>query len=458
MAARCAARASLLAGRGGTSLPGLAGLYVDPDLVRKLGAQLGHGSLVIAGTNGKTTTSTLLAAALRAGGHRVAHNRAGSNLLRGVATTLARRATLRGRLRAGAALTGLFEVDEAAIPDVLARLQPGVVILTNLFRDQLDRYAELATTAARWRQAISALPGSTTLVMNADDPLVASLADDAPGPVRFYGVEHWPDGGAASTPVSSADSLFCPRCGAPLDFSIIAYAHLGHYRCPACGLERPRPDVSATVTEAGADGSRMVVEALGRATPLQIRLPGRYNVYNAVAAVAGALAVDVAADLAAGAVTQARGAFGRAETVIADGRTVRLFLIKNPTGADAVLEVVGAGERRQDLLCLLSDNDADGHDVSWIWDAQFERIGEWRGRIWCGGTRAEDMALRLKYAGLPEPAGVVSDNVPRAVRACLAATPPGGALDIVATYTAMLAARDTMARDGHVQQFWRAAS
>jgi UDP-N-acetylmuramyl tripeptide synthase len=491
LVARCAARASLLLGRGGTSLPGLVSLYVEPQLVRKLAAQLGRGSLVIAGTNGKTTTSALTAAALTAGGHTVVHNRAGSNMLRGVATTLARRAALSGRLRAGAALTGLFEVDEAALPGVLAQLSPRVLVLTNLFRDQLDRYAELATTADRWRTAIAALPATTTLVLNADDPLVASLGAAAHGPVRFYGVERWPGTQPPrSVPALSADSLFCPRCAAPLDFSVIAYAHLGHYSCPACGLARPTPDVTATVEETGATGSRVTIRAdrgaftaetrrrgdaaeikervpalpqvpvgeSGEATPLKLGLPGRYNVYNALAAVAGAVAAGVPLTVAARAVEQARGAFGRAETVNAGGRTVRLFLIKNPTGADAVLEVIGGGERIAGLLCLLSDNAADGHDVSWIWDAQFEAVAEWHGPIFCGGTRAEDMALRLKYAGFPAPALVVPDDVARAVREALASIPSGGALDIVATYTAMLAARDTLARDGHVQQYWRTAS
>jgi UDP-N-acetylmuramyl tripeptide synthase len=196
----------------------------------------------------------------------------------------------------------------------------------------------------------------------------------------------------------------------------------------------------------------------GEGIPLHSSLPGRYNVYNTLAAVAGAVAAGVPLATAAGAVERARGAFGRAETVDAGGRTVRLFLAKNPTGADAVLEVIGSGDRTAGLLCLLSDNAADGHDVSWIWDAQFEAVADWRGPVFCGGTRAEDMALRLKYAGFPAPALVVPGDVTRAVREALAAIQSGGALDIVATYTAMLAARDTLARDGHVQQYWRAAS
>ncbi|HWE62217.1 MAG TPA: Mur ligase family protein, partial [Chloroflexota bacterium] len=189
--ARAAVRASALAGRGGTSLPGLVALRLDPWLVRHVAVQLGDGAIVVAGTNGKTTTSALLASALRAGGRRVLHNRAGSNMLRGIATTLAGCTRVNGTLRGAADLTGLFEVDEAALPDVLAQVAPRVVVLTNLFRDQLDRYGELQTIADRWRSAIQLLPRHTVLVLNADDPLVASLGTSAPGPLLYFGVERW---------------------------------------------------------------------------------------------------------------------------------------------------------------------------------------------------------------------------------------------------------------------------
>jgi UDP-N-acetylmuramyl tripeptide synthase len=420
----------------------------------------------------------------------VLHNRAGSNMLRGIATTLARQARLDGRVRGGARITGLFEVDEAALPGVLEQVQPRVVVLTNLFRDQLDRYAELQSIAARWRAALAALPASTTLVLNADDPLVASLGEAAPGPVFYFGVDGWPDevraarpggGAGASRPedeergapaavavrqqplAASADSLYCPRCAAPLAFAFVSYAHLGHWACPSCGMARPAPDLTVTVEETSARGSSLRLWArlpgVGAARVWtgvpRIALPGRYNVYNALAALAGAAAAGVDLDAAGVALAREQGAFGRAERIEADGRVVQLFLIKNPTGADEVLRVIAAGDRAATLLLLLNDLAADGHDVSWIWDARFELLDGWGGPLRCGGTRAEDMALRCKYAGLPAPASIDGGEVAHAVRAALEATPRGGSLAIVSTYTAMLAARDALARAGHVKQYWQ---
>lgn len=469
---RLAARASALLGRGGTSLPGLVALRLDPGLVERLAGQLGGGAIVVAGTNGKTTTSSLLAAALRADGRHVLHNRAGSNMLRGIATVLARQARLDGRVRGSARLTGLFEVDEAALPGVLARVRPRIVVLTNLFRDQLDRYGELQTTADRWRAALRTLPAATTLVLNADDPLVASLGHDAPGRVVYFGVERWPaDEEGAPALAASADSLYCPRCAALLHFATVSYAHLGRWSCPACGLSRQPLDLEADVEATGATGSRIrfrvrplvAIAASDGEEPigdpwvadLQLGLPGRYNVYNALAALNGALVAGVDPAVAAEALAREKGAFGRAERIEAAGRAVQLFLIKNPTGADEVLRVIAAGDRAATLLLLLNDQAADGHDVSWIWDTRFDLLDGWRGPVRCGGTRAEDMALRCKYAGLPASTTVIGGDVPRAVRAALDATPDGGSLVIVATYTAMLAARDTLARAGHVAQYWR---
>ncbi len=412
--------------------------------------------MVVAGTNGKTTTSAWIGAALRADRRRVVHNREGSNMLRGVATTLARRSSLSGRLSGGRALIGLFEVDEAALPAVLAQLRPTVVVVTNLFRDQLDRYAELALIAESWRKPFEALPAHTTLVLNADDPLVASLGRSAPGSVVYFGVNGWLDrsNGVARR---SADSLFCPICATPLTFTEIAYSHLGHYMCQGCGLPRPEPTVSARVMAEEAAGTTLTITVGEHEIEARLGAQGRYSVYNALAAIAAASAAGVGPEVAVLAVEGAKGVFGRAETISVDGRTVRLYLIKNPTGADQVLEVIAAGDQMGDILAVLNDNAADGRDVSWIWDARFELLADWRGRISCAGTRAADMALRLKYAGVPGADEPLSDDIGEAVQRAVDRTPMGGSLNIVTTYTAMLAARDVLARAGHVRPYWRRA-
>jgi UDP-N-acetylmuramyl tripeptide synthase len=446
---------SAAGGRGGTSLPGLVGLRVEPLLVEKLARQL-DSAFVVAGTNGKTTTTAWLGAALRADRRHLIHNREGSNMLRGVATSLARRSTLGGALMGRRPLMGLFEVDEAALPGILGQVRPSILLLTNLFRDQLDRYSELALVADHWKAPIRALPAASTLVLNADDPLIASLGVGVTARVLSFGVDSWP--GDPSTQLArSADSLYCPACGAELEFSSVSYAHLGHYRCHRCGLGRPAATVSARVLSEGVHGTSLTLSTGGQSIEARLEIPGRYNVYNAVAAIAGAVAGGVPFDQAVPAVTAAKGAFGRAETIEADGKEVRLYLIKNPTGADEVLRVLAGGLKGGELLTLLSDNAADGLDVSWIWDAEFELLAGWGGRVTCGGTRAEDMALRLKYAGIVAPITVVTADVGQAVRGALEGTANGGTLVIVATYTAMLAARDALARAGHVRQYWQRA-
>ena len=443
-------------GRGATSLPGLAALRVEPGLVARLSGGMVRGTLVVAGTNGKTTTSALLAAALEAGGRDVLHNRAGSNMLRGIATTLCARATLAGRLRGAEGLTGLFEVDEAALVGVLAQLAPEFAVLTNLFRDQLDRYGELQGIADRWRPALLSLPSSSRVLLNADDPLIALLGDGLGERAVYFGVERWAGPDQQLEAPGSADSLFCPRCGAPLAFSRFSYAHLGHWSCQQCGNARPTPAISGIVTGEGGRGGQMLVAGAFGEIVLPLALPGRYNAYNALAALAASLAAGVPAHSAVASIGAATGVFGRAERIRVGERSVQLYLIKNPTGADAVLRVVAREDPGSSLLLLLSDLAADGHDVSWIWDVRFEQLAGWAGDLWCGGTRAEDMALRCKYAGL----GPVREVIPRdpalALKMALAGTAPGGTLIVLATYTAMLAARHSLARSGHVDPYWRA--
>jgi UDP-N-acetylmuramyl tripeptide synthase len=458
--ARVAGVVCRMARRGGTSLPGLVALRVEPHAVRLLAGQLGSGSLVVAGTNGKTTTCAWIAGALEAGGRPVVRNGAGSNMMRGVATSLLRESTLGGHLRHGRGGCGLFEADEAALPAILAQVRPRFITLTNLFRDQLDRYGEIATTAARWRESLASLPSDTVLLLNADDPLVAGLADAATGRVVFYGVQRWPEGesdhsGAGPILARSADSLYCPRCTASLTFTSLSYAHLGQYHCTACGYQRPQPDFWAEVAEADGAGCQMLVHGDGQTVSCSVPLPGRYNVYNALAALATAAVAGTGLQVAATAVAAAKGAFGRAEVMTIGGRDLSLYLIKNPTGADEVFRVVRPAAGEATLLLLLSDHAADSEDVSWIWDAQLDLLLPWPGPVICGGTRAEDMALRLKYAGLGRQPIVVPRDVPRAVRQALA-TAPAGPVVVLATYTAMLAARSYVARAGGGRQYWQA--
>jgi lipid II isoglutaminyl synthase (glutamine-hydrolysing) len=459
----------------GTSLPGLVAGRIDPGIIGYLGSQLRHGSLVVTGTNGKTTTSGLLAYTLRDAGMRVWRNREGANLLRGVAAALVIRARPHGRLRRQGNAAAVFEVDEAAFPAVVAEARPRVVVVTNLFRDQLDRYGEVDTVIERWRGALAGLSDATTLVLNADDPAVASLGDGFVGRVVHYGLaDAGPAPGAegardlsdqnGSAAGEVIDTRTCPRCHAPLEYARRFYSHVGHWRCLACGNARPAPAVEARAVAAGLDGSAFTLAAPGGAVEVALPLPGLYNVYNAVAAYAAASVLG--ADLAAAQKALARfaPAFGRGERVAVDGRTVRILLAKNPTGLNEVLRALATlkeGEVGCHLLLALNDHAADGEDVSWIWDANFEAVAALAQSVTISGTRAYDLALRLKYAGLPlsgaagDPARfAIEPDLAAALDVALARTGAGETLYVVPTYTAMLALRAELERRGHAARYW----
>ncbi len=452
-AGKVAGRASVMAGRGGgTSLPGLVAERIAPDIAATLAADLPRGSLVVAGTNGKTTTSAMLAAALTAQGLRPVHNRAGANLLRGVASALLAQAGAHGRLRAGRDAIGLFEADEAALPSIMRAVRPAVVVVTNLFRDQLDRYGELDVIGLRWRAAFRDLPPEAVLVLNADDPLVASLGDDVGRRVLYYGFDL--PTGRFGRPPESADSISCRRCGALLDYERVYYGHLGVYRCASCGWARPRPQLSGVaVTSRGLDGSRLLARVDDRELEIDLRVPGLYNAYNALAALAGAHALGLDTAAVTVALEGVDAAFGRAERLEVAGRAVWLLLIKNPTGADEVLRLLGDIALPLDLLAVLNDNAADGLDVSWIWDTALEELTPRLRHVTYAGTRAEDMALRFKYAGHSEADTTIVRDPLAALDAAMAATPRGEPLYVVATYTAMLDLRRGLAARGVVPHY-----
>jgi UDP-N-acetylmuramyl tripeptide synthase len=442
---------------GGTSLPGLVALRIDPGLPAYLGAQLRQGSIVVTGTNGKTTTSGLVTEVLRAAGHRVWRNREGSNLMRGVATSLLIRARPDGKLRGGGDASAVFEVDEAAFPAVVAALQPRAIVITNLFRDQLDRYGEVDTVAEKWRLALSKLPPTTTLILNADDPAVAALADsDREAPVVYYGVEEAPIVTAGREPGDCAeviDTRTCARCHAVLEFSQRFYSHIGHWSCPSCGYRRPDPLVRARGIHPDAlAGTVFQLETPAGVTEARVELPGLYNVYNALAAAAVGVTVGAETPRIREAIARFRPAFGRAERIAVGDKTVQLLLAKNPTGLNEVLRALGMMEGRHHLLLALSDKAADGEDVSWIWDADYERVPGIAAYVTTTGTRAYDLALRLKYTG--QPPQHIEPDFGRALTHALEHTPSGSTLYIVPTYTAMLAIRGELAHRGYTPQYW----
>jgi UDP-N-acetylmuramyl tripeptide synthase len=445
LAARAVGTASRAAGRGGgTTLPGKLLWKVDPAAVDALAARLSSGVGLVSATNGKTTT-TAMAARILGVQHRLAWNNAGANLLSGIASALV---SSRG------AELGLFEVDEAALPEAIARTRPRAVSLANLFRDQLDRYGELELLAERWREAVARLPSSATLVVNGDDPVVADLADGRTNALRF-GIED--PRHARPALQHAADSKYCVRCGTPYEYAAAYVGHLGDYRCPACGHARPPLDVVAREIELdGLIGSRFRLDAPAGTLHVELRLPGLYNVYNAVAASALAFALGASPATVHAGLEDFSAAFGRFERIGTGTKTIIVLLIKNPAAANEALRTLETGVPPV-LVVALNDAIADGQDVSWIWDVDFEPLLPHVGRVIASGSRAAELGLRLVYGGLPEDRLEVVPELERALDHGLELIEAGTDLVVLPTYTAMLALRGILTERRLVKPYWDGA-
>ncbi len=448
--ARAAGALSRRSGRGGgTTLPGRMLLRMAPDALSRLGSRLTDGATIISATNGKTTTAGMIAAALRTAGRRPVHNRAGSNMTWGVATALLEQQ----------GSEGLFEVDEAWVPQVVSELDPRLIVLANLFRDQLDRYGELEHLADEWAAVVAAREGRSGFVLNADDPLVADLGRDRElrrrEGVTYFGIE---DPRHALPELQHAhDAKHCRRCGAPYRYERAFVGHLGHYECPNCGADRPEPDLAATQIDLdGMRGSTVTVRATEGEVSFRLPLPGVYNVYNALTALAAATRLGIELADAARALEGMRAVFGRVETIEVGGRPLSILLIKNPAGANEVLRtlLLEAGDDGGgiELWLALNDRIADGRDVSWIWDADFELLGSAAERVVCTGTRAPEMAVRLKYAGWPEERIEVREGIEESLDRAL--DRGEGPLYALPTYTALLELRTLLADRGLAPEYW----
>jgi UDP-N-acetylmuramyl tripeptide synthase len=444
--ARLAGWLSRVAGRGGgTTVPGLLLLKVRPAAVSDLAAALPQGSIAISATNGKTTTARLVVDASQSAGLGVAANPSGSNLLRGVATAL-----LESR-NAGADV-GVFEVDEAALPATAQEISPGVVVLMNLFRDQLDRYGELEGIVDSWSDLLGRLPSDTTVIGNADDPAIVGLLEDRPGRV-FFGVADTSIGRPALP--HAADTTRCRHCESELVYGLVTIGHMGHWHCPNCDWRRPEPDVTAEAVQlAGLGGQTLTVAAGGETVELRVELPGLHNSYNVTAALATTLAMGLDLATSATAMSATRAAFGRAEKVEVGDRRLVMLLAKNPTGANENVQTLLLEAGAFDVLVILNDRTADGQDVSWIWDVDYEPLIPRLASLTLAGDRAYDLALRFRYAGMEANQLTVVPDIAAALDAALAAIAPGSTLYALPTYTAMLDLRAVLVERGITHAFW----
>ncbi len=440
---------------GGSTIPGVVALRVDPGVLRKISGRLALGSVAITGTNGKTTTTRMVGGILREAGISAVNNSTGANLVTGVTAALVSDAGVTGRPESK---IGLFEVDEANVPVVAEEAELKLLAVLNLFRDQLDRYGELAYTGKVIASAFEDLPEDGSVVLNADDPLVASLGRSARKPV-YYGVDEPElDTGRLQ---HIADSKDCPICGVSLIYETVYMGHVGVYDCPACSFGRPALQYRASrVRLEGARGASFVLSTPAGEREVRIGLPGLYNVYNALAAATVVGEAGIGLEEISRGLSKFGGAFGRVERVQAGDREAFLLLIKNPVGFNEILRTFVTGGDAKNVLIAINDNHADGRDVSWLWDVDFEMLADaWSegqaGEVepfMVSGTRAEDMAVRLKYAELP--VGTVIPDREKAIRAALEATPPGETLYVLPTYTAMLDIRKTLSDLGYTHPFW----
>lgn len=448
VAACKAARSGLrIMHRGGTALPGKAAMVFDKKIleVTSRGVQV----IVVTGTNGKTTTCRMLEHALTSSGYSALANKSGANLLSGVTAEFTADSAWNGRARKKYAV---IECDEAALKQVVPLVHPKVLAVTNLFRDQLDRYGEVMHTQEEIRRGIRLVP-EAILCLNADDSLVADLARDVPNPVVFYGF-NTPVGEQKEVEIS--DATRCIRCGTKYRYTYHTYAHLGGFYCPKCGWKRPDVQVAVTaVNSVSADGSNVRMKFIdGAEENVQIALPAIYNAYNALAAVAAYQAAGHRREEILQSLATVHSSFGRMETFDLDGTRVQMILVKNPAGCNQALAYLHSLDEDYAAVFALNDRTADGHDISWIWDADYEQVcsDSHLKKIFVTGDRAEDLKVRMKYAGAD--AGAIeirrdTNELFRRMKQC------GLPVFVLPNYTSMLSLRAALSEATGRQEFWK---
>lgn len=429
---------------GGTTLPGDIARAIDPNVLRKLSKDFTNGSVVITGTNGKTTTARLISWLLEGAGHRVVSNRAGANLIFGATAAALESAGATGRLHAD---WGVFEIDEASLAFAIDEIQPKAAIVLNLFRDQLDRYGELESIAKKIGSALTLMPEGSRAILNADDPRVAEIGLGLPNAPLWFGLDD-PSVAARELP-HAADARTCPKCGSSLKFEAVYVGHDGAYSCPNGDFTRPTPELTATQIQLGGfDHLAMDVDN----TRLELQLGGLYNCYNVLATFAVGRTLGLEPKFIAERLRDFRSAFGRQEKLEFRGRTLNLVLSKNPAGFNETLRTAVDLAHGNSFLIGLNDRKADGTDVSWIWDVDFEQLKGKSRVVVPSGSRAHDLAVRLKYAGVE--ATKPETDPGRALDVLVKATSEGETAHLLCTYTAMLDLRAELVRRGWAKPYW----
>lgn len=444
LAGKLAIKSTRLFHFGGTSFPGELALSIYPPLLKELGDRLSF-RIFITGTNGKTTTSRVISTILDKFEIRYVNNRAGANLPRGICTSLIDKASLKGDLQAS---IGIFEIDEAHLSILVREMSPDVIVITNLFRDQLDRYGEVDTLARSFR-SIAIDNQETIFVLNGDDPLVSSITYDLPNKVLYFGLEY-PGWESVS---GIADIKACPFCDADLVYKRRYIGHQGEFECPNCGFKRRKPDIVAYNIESGLDVSSFNVSLRGLDYRVNVNLPGLYNVYNVLSALLCCNIIGLPLETSIKYLDSVRPAFGRGEKITFKDKTVYILLAKNPAGFDEIIHLLSKKDRMTVLLAI-NDNIQDGTDISWLWDVSFESLMERARYIIASGRRAYDMGLRLKYGGFDTSRLIIEEDVLDALSSAVEKT-EDDTIYVIPTYTAMLELRRRLEDLGITKGFWR---
>lgn len=436
---------------GGTSLPGKLAQKLCPQVLDHLSGLF--RITMITGTNGKTTTSRIVESMMEQKRLKTVVNKSGANLSSGIITTLISALTPGGRPRVSHAL---LETDEAAFRTLAPRLKPETVIVTNFFRDQLDRFGELHTTVNNVREGISGIP-EAVLILNADDSLCASLGRNVPNRVIYFGMREgvYPEEGSSV----NTDAAFCIQCKSRYEYTSVTFGHLGHFRCPSCGYERPHTHVECSgILSYDNLGSTVEITGPDMLITVKLALPGLYNIYNALAGASFGLSLGLDGKGIATALSGFECGFGRMEAIPIHDRELKMVLVKNPTGFNQVLRYLLTQERPCVISFAINDRLADGTDISWLWDVDFEILALMDDRVrafYVSGIRAEDMAVRLKYAGISPDRIVLEKDYHQLIQKALEMTQSRETCYILPTYTAMLDIRRILKKRFGLKEFWK---
>jgi len=459
IASKLAIKACRLFKLGGTSLPGEIARKMYPGILTEI--TKGYRIIMVTGTNGKTTTTKIIGKILEENGIDYITNKSGANLVDGVTTTFIDSIGINGK---HARNTALIEIDEAAFNKLTDFVKPDVLVVTNFFRDQLDRYGELYTTLSKVKSGISKSPDAK-LVLNADDSLCASLGKDAPNESVYFGMA--PEACEPAEEEKNLDAAFCLYCKSKYEYSFHVYGHLGGFRCPNCGYERPEVRIMCTKVDMLTSSDSYIQFAIkddGQSEPWKasyasrINLPGMYNVYNAMAAIACGHVLNLPAENTIKALGSVESSFGRMESIVVDNKRIKIILVKNPAGFNLVLNFLLTENQNIQLAFAINDKIADGTDISWLWDVDFEKLLGMQDKldnIYATGLRAEDMALRLKYAGLYTNKISIIKSYDELISTGLIRTKEGSSFYILPTYTAMLEIRKLLKKRFKLKDFWK---